>query len=178
MPLPSLNTSLVCSSFGPTDLLAGFLVLMLLKADIIFMSLDFLFLFFFKQSLLARIMVWPVLCWDFTVLLFPYFGYHFQVLKNMSVPCGPVLYQKNISVCGMLRKIFFLYGLVLFLCVLIYKVAFIYSSVVFKVLLLLRQWGERRWLQISSKQKCVSDPSSSFLFSISFSSHVIKYKIL
>lgn len=47
MPLPSLNTPLVSSSFGPTDLLAGFLVLMLLKADIIFMSLDFLFLFFF-----------------------------------------------------------------------------------------------------------------------------------
>lgn len=40
MPLPSLTTSLVSSSFGPTDSLAGFLVLTLLKAYIIFMSLE------------------------------------------------------------------------------------------------------------------------------------------
>lgn len=76
----------------------------------------FLGLFFFLQSLLACIMVWPVLCWDLSVLLFPYFGYHFQVLKNMSVPCGPVLYQKNTSVCGMLSKIFFVWISTLPLC--------------------------------------------------------------
>jgi len=35
-----LNTSLVSFSLDPTDLLAGFLVLMLLKAYIVFMSLE------------------------------------------------------------------------------------------------------------------------------------------
>lgn len=44
MPLPSLNTSLLFSSFGLTDLLSSFLVLMLLKAYIILISLENCFL--------------------------------------------------------------------------------------------------------------------------------------
>lgn len=53
IPLPSLNTSLVSSSFGPTDLLVGFPVLMLLKAYIIFMSSEKCFWGFFFAVLVG-----------------------------------------------------------------------------------------------------------------------------
>lgn len=157
MPWPSLNTSSVSSSFGPTASLADFLVLVLLKSLYNFNVFREMF-FFSSPVLLACIMVWPVLCWDW--------AFFFPVLDTISrfwrvCPFFVFLFfAKRIRQFVECQVKFFIWINTL-IYVLIWKVAFIYSLGVFKVLLLLRQWGERRWLQIPSEQKCLFDLCSS-----------------
>lgn len=84
MPLPSLTTSLVSSSFGPTDSLAGFLVLMLLKAYIIFMSLERCF-FAVLVGLHYGMALWALLgfqCCSVFLFWIPFPGFEEYVIES------------------------------------------------------------------------------------------------